>query len=118
MTENIADQIREDRRPEEKMFALSGEAKLLRCVLAVAQKRLEVEDDATGVLATRAEYTRDQLEEELSKTALEMEVLAKRGDMKDAPMAATSSTWTRARPGTRRCSRSDTIRTDCPRAMC
>jgi hypothetical protein len=69
------------------MFALSGEAKRLRSALAVTQRWLEVaeEEDETGVLVTRAEYTRDQLEEELAKTALEMGVLAKRRDMKDAP---------------------------------
>jgi hypothetical protein len=77
MTENIADVIREDRRPEGEMYDLSREAKRLRSALAVAQRWLEVaeEEDETGALVTRAEYTRDQLEEELSRTAFRMEAL-------------------------------------------
>ncbi len=86
MTENLADKIREDRRPEGEMFALNGEARRLRRALAVAQKWLEVahKDDETGYLQSTAEYTREQLEEELSRTAFEMEVLRKRREMREA----------------------------------
>jgi hypothetical protein len=38
MMENIAEKIRDDRRPEGEIFALSGEAKRLRRALAVAEK--------------------------------------------------------------------------------
>jgi hypothetical protein len=86
MTENIADAIREDRRPEGEMYDLSREAKRLRSALAVAQRWLEVaeEEDETGLLTTKAEYTRDQLEEELSKTAFRMEALRQRRRLSEA----------------------------------
>jgi hypothetical protein len=76
MTENIAEKIREDRQPEGGIIALSCEAKRLRSSLAVAQKWIEAaREDETGHLALTAEYTRDQLEEELSRIAFRMEVL-------------------------------------------
>ena len=87
MTENnIAEKIREDRQPEGEMFALSGEARRLRSSLAVAQKWLAVaeEEDEAGHLTPTAEYTRDQLEEELSRTAFRMEVLKRGRDLREA----------------------------------
>jgi len=86
MTENIADKIREDRRPEGEMFVLSGEARRLRSSLAVAEKWIEVAQgsDETGHLELTAEYTRDQLEEELSRTAFQMEVLRTRREWRGA----------------------------------
>ena len=49
------------------MFDLAGEARRLRASLAVALRWYEValEGDETGHLTAKAEYTRDQLEEEL-----------------------------------------------------
>jgi hypothetical protein len=85
MTENIADKIREDRRPEGEMFALSGEAKRLRRALAVAQKWIEAAwEGEADHLSQTAEYTRDQLEEELSRTAFQMEVLRSRREWREA----------------------------------
>jgi hypothetical protein len=86
MTENIAEKIREDRQPEGEMFTLSAEARRLRSSLSVAEKWLEVarESDETGHLALTAEYTRDQLEEELSRSAFQVEVLWRRREMPDA----------------------------------
>src|SRR5215211_4275262 len=86
MTENIAEKIREDRQPEGEMFTLSAEARRLRSSLSVAEKWLEVarESDETGHLALTAEYTRDQLEEELSRAAFQVEVLRRRREMPDA----------------------------------
>jgi len=84
---NIAEKIREDRRPEGEMFTLSGEARRLRNSPAVAEKWLAVaeDDDQAGHLTCTAEYTRDQLEEELSRTAFRMEVLERGREMRDAP---------------------------------
>ena len=78
--ENIAERIRQDRRPEGEMFDLAGEARRLSSSLAVAQRWYEValEGDETGHLTATAEYTRDQLEEELSRTAFGAEVLRRR----------------------------------------
>ena len=86
MTENIAERIRQDRRPEGEMFVLSAEAKRLRRSLAVAEKWVEAawEGEETGHLAATAEYTRDQLEEELSRTAFRMEVLRREREMREA----------------------------------
>jgi DnaJ-domain-containing protein 1 len=87
MTEkNLAEKIREDRRPEGEMFALSGEARRLRGSLAVAEKWAEVarDSDEPGHLAATAEYTRDQLEEELSRIAFRMEVLRRRRELREA----------------------------------
>src|SRR5919202_2079260 len=86
MTENIAEEIREDRRPEGEMFDLAGEARRLRASLAVSEKWLQAatEEDGTGHLTAAAEYTRDQLEEELSRTAFRMEVLRRKGEMHEA----------------------------------
>ena len=87
MTEkNVADAIREDRQPEGEMFDLAGEARRLSASLAVAQKWYEValEGDEMGHLTAKAEYARDQLEEEISKTAFRMGVLRKRCIMLDA----------------------------------
>jgi capsule polysaccharide export protein KpsE/RkpR len=84
MTTNVADQIREDRRPGE-MMALSAEFERLRRALAVAEKWVEaaLEGEGTGHLAATAEYTRDQLEEELSRTAFETEVLGRMREMRE-----------------------------------
>ena len=86
MTENIADKIRADRQPEGEMFTLSAEAKRLRSSLSVAEKWLELarESDETGHLALTAEYTRDQLEEQISRTAFQMEVLRSRREWREA----------------------------------
>ena len=86
MTENLPEKIRADRQPEGEMFALSAEARRLRSSLSVAEKWLEVArgSDETGHLALTAEYTRDQLEEELSRSAFQMEVLRRRREMRDA----------------------------------
>ena len=88
-TENIAERIRQDRRPEGEMFGLAGEARRLRGSLAVAQRWYEValEEDATGYLTRQAEYTRDQLEEELSRTAFRAEVLRRRRVLRDVGRA-------------------------------
>jgi len=85
--ENVANAIREDRQPEGEMFDLAGEARRLRSTLAVAQRWLEVamEEDETGLMTAKAEYTRDQLEEELSKTVFRMEVSRRRRQLRDAP---------------------------------
>ena len=86
MTENIADHVREDRRPEGEMMSLAGEARRLRSSLDVAEKWLEVAQQSaeTGHLTHKAEYTRDQLEEELSRTAFRMEVLRNRRMLREA----------------------------------
>ena len=86
MTENIAEKIRGDRQPEGEMFDLAGEARRLRSSLAVAEKWYEVarDSDEPGDLAATAEYTRDQLEEELSKTAFRMEALRQRRVLREA----------------------------------
>jgi len=86
MTENIAEKIREDRQPEGEMFTLSAEARRLRSSLSVAEKWLEVAQgsDETGHLALTAEYTRDQLEEELSRAAFRMEVLRRQKELRHA----------------------------------
>ena len=86
MTENIGEKIREDRQPEGEMFDLAGEARRLRASLAVAEKWYEVarDSDEPGDLAATAEYTRDQLEEELSKTAFRMEALRQRRVLREA----------------------------------
>jgi hypothetical protein len=83
---NIAEKIREDLRPEGEMFALRAEARRLRNSLAVAEKWLEVaeEEDETGLLTAKAEYTRDQLEEELSRVAFGMEVLRRQKELRHA----------------------------------
>ena len=85
MTENVAERIREDRQPEGGMFALAGEARRLGASLAIAQRWYEValEGDESGHLTHEAEYTRDQLEEELSRTAFKMEVLRRRRQLRD-----------------------------------
>jgi hypothetical protein len=86
MTENIAEKIREDHQPEGEMFDLAGEARRLRASLAVVEKWYEVarDSDEPGDLAASAEYTRDQLEEELSKTAFRMEALRQRRVLREA----------------------------------
>jgi hypothetical protein len=86
MTENMAQKIREDRRPEGELVALFGEAKRLRNSLNVAEKWIEVsrESDETGHLLSTAESTRDQLEEELSRTALRMDILRSRRELGEA----------------------------------
>jgi hypothetical protein len=87
MTENIAEKIREDKRPEGEMFVLRAEARRLRNSLAVAQRWLEVaeEEEAVFVLLTaKAEYPRDQLEEELSRTAFGMQVLRRQKELRHA----------------------------------
>ena len=83
-TENLAEGIREDRRPTGEAVALAGEAKRLRSALAVAQRWHEVatEDDEVGYLASQAEYTRDQLEEELARTCWRMQVLDRRRELR------------------------------------
>jgi hypothetical protein len=84
--ENIAEAIREDRPLEGEMFDLAGEARRLRSSLAVAQKWLEVatDEDESGLMTAKAEYTRDKLEEELSRTAFRMEVLRKGRVLREA----------------------------------
>jgi len=86
VTENLAEKIREDRQPEGEMFTLSAEARRLRSSLSVAEKWLEVatEQDETGYLTSKAEYTRDQLEEELSRAAFRMEVLRRQKELHHA----------------------------------
>jgi hypothetical protein len=86
MTENMAQKIREGRRPEGELVALFGEAKRLRNSLAVAEKWIEVarKSDETGHLLSTAESTRDQLEEELSRTALRMDILRRRRELGEA----------------------------------
>ena len=83
---NIAEQIREDRRPGGEMSGLAGEARRLRSSLAVAEKWLEVAEQSAepGYLAASAEHTRDQLEEELSRTAFRMEVLRRQKELRHA----------------------------------
>jgi hypothetical protein len=83
MTENIAEKIREDRRPGGEIFALSAEAKRLRCALAVAEKWIDAawKGEETGHLTATAETTRDQLEERLARTAWRMHVLDCRDEM-------------------------------------
>ncbi len=84
MKENIAERVREDRKPEGEMFALHGEAKRLRSALAVANKWLDAaweHDGGVGELVRVAETTRDEVEEELSRTAHRMEVLRRRREM-------------------------------------
>ena len=85
MTENVAERIREDRQPEGEMFGLAGEARRLRGSLAVAEKWLEVAQQRheSGHLTHEAEYTRDKIEEELSRTAFRMEVLQRRRQLRD-----------------------------------
>ena len=86
MTENLAEKIREDRQAEGEMFTLSAEARRLRNSLAVAKRWLEVatEEDETGCLTSEAEYTRDQLEEELSRVAFGMAVLRRQKELRHA----------------------------------
>jgi hypothetical protein len=86
MTENMAQKIREDRRPEGELVALFGEAKRLRNSLNVAEKWIEVarKSDEAGYLLSTAESTRDQLEEELSRTALRMDILRSRRELGEA----------------------------------
>ena len=91
MTENVAEKIREslageDREPQGGIIALSGEALRLRRELAVAQKWIEAARDGneTGHLALTAEYTRDALEEQLSRTAFQMEVLRSQREWREA----------------------------------
>lgn len=86
MTQNIAEKIREDRQPEGEMFEVAIEARRLRDSLAVAEKWYEVaeQSDEPGHLTSTAEYTRDKLEEELSRTAFRMEVLSRRGELREA----------------------------------
>jgi hypothetical protein len=69
MTENIAEKIRADCRPEGEKFAMSGEAKRLRRALAVAEKWIDAawKGEETGHLTATAETTRDQLEERLPR---------------------------------------------------
>ena len=86
MTENMAQKIREDRRPEGELVELFGEAKRLRNSLNVAEKWIEVarKSDEAGYLLSTAESTRDQLEEELSRTALRMDILRRRRELGEA----------------------------------
>ena len=101
MTENIAEQIREDRRPGSEIFALSAEARRLRRALSVAEKWIDAawQGEETGHLTATAETTRDQLEEQLSRTAWRMHVLDRRHEMSEmetedpdgAALAATLS---------------------------
>jgi len=86
MTENMAQKIREDRRPEGELVDLFGEAKRLRNSLNVAEKWIEVarKSDEAGYLLSTAESTRDQLEEELSRTALRMDILRRRRELGEA----------------------------------
>ena len=65
------------------MFGLAAEARRLRGSLAVAQRWYEtaLEGDEAGYLTSQAEYTRDQIEEELSRTAFKMEVSMRRGQL-------------------------------------
>jgi hypothetical protein len=84
--ENIADKIREDHQPEGEMFDLAAEARRLRSSLKVANAWLDVawEEDQTGHLAHLAELTRDQIEEQLSRTAYQMELLRHRREWGEA----------------------------------
>jgi hypothetical protein len=74
MTENIADLINQARRPEGEMADLSAKAQRLRKALEIAEKWI---DDADGdtEMWNRATIARDQLAEELARTAFEMDVL-------------------------------------------
>jgi len=84
--DNVAERIREDRQPEGEMVGLAGEARRLSASLTVAQRWYEVafEEDATGYLTSQAEYTRDQLEEELFRTAFRAEVVRRRRVLREA----------------------------------
>jgi hypothetical protein len=68
------------------MMDLAGEARRLRRSLAVAEKWVGAawEGDEAGYVTSEAEYTRDQLEEELSRTAYRMHVLDRRSQMREA----------------------------------
>lgn len=85
MTENIAQKIREEREPEGEIFVLSGGARRLRRALAVANKWLDAawEDGGSGDLVRVAETTRDEIEEELSRTAYRMDVLRHRRELSE-----------------------------------
>jgi hypothetical protein len=86
MTENIAERIREDRRPGGEIFALSAEAKRLRRALAVVEKWIDAawKGEETGHLTATAETTRDQLEERLARTAFRMEFLKTQSEWPEA----------------------------------
>ena len=80
MTENIAEKIREDRKPEGEAFTLSAEATRLHRSLTVLDKWLDVafRSDEGGPLYHKAQAMYDRVEEELSRTAYRMEVLKRR----------------------------------------
>ena len=86
MTENLAQKIREEREPEGAVFRLSSEARRLRRALAVANKWRDAafEDGGSGDLLRVAETTHDEIEEELSRTALRMDVLRRRREIDEA----------------------------------
>ena len=73
---NIAKRIRAHRRPTGGAFDLSGEAQRLTRALKVVEKWAEATSaagDGSGELWYLAETTRDNIEEELSRVAFQMD---------------------------------------------
>lgn len=99
MTENIAEIIRRGRSPElRKASELPEQARRLECSLKVAEKWVEEAfSGQAGELCARAEYTRDQIEEELSRVCFEMEV---RSLLRDAAEASEEVVGRAALPDT------------------
>ena len=83
-TENIAAEIREDRRPEGEIFTLSGEASRLHRSLGVVEKWIDTAftEDDEGHLFHTAQLMRDQLEEELARACWRMQVLDRRRNLR------------------------------------
>jgi hypothetical protein len=78
---NIAEAIRDYIGPSGERFDLHMQARRLSASLDVVSKWIEAADasgEEPGVLAPRAEYIRDQIEESLSRVSFEIDVYERR----------------------------------------
>jgi hypothetical protein len=89
MTENIAQEVREEHPvPDREFSRLHAQAQRLRRSLAVTDKWIEAAfTGETSELLNKAEYMRDKLDEELAKVAFEMELLARRREYREHGIA-------------------------------
>jgi hypothetical protein len=73
--ENVAQSIREGWRPElTEAMKLPEQARRLDAAVKVAEEWMEVAREGTPEMWAQAQYTRDKLEEELSRVCFRMEV--------------------------------------------
>ena len=83
--ESIVARIRHAKEPGGSMSDLSAQARRLHSSISVLQKWMEAAmEDRSAELATLAETTHDQIEEELARMVLEMELERRKRDYRDA----------------------------------